>query len=268
MEKGFAEADKIVEGFYTTPSQEHAFIEPTSTLAYIDESGKLVLHSKAQGMYFIQNDLCNVFKLPLNKLKFIGGTIGGGFGGLNSVATDHIAGLLALKTGKPVKFTLTREEEMTTSTVRTPWMFKFKDGVKMDGTITAREIEVIHDCGSFTELGLYAVEKNANFIAGALNVANVSVTSRLVYTNKQPSGSMRGFGVNVGQYADQVQLNRDAEAIGMDPIEIRLRNAVREGDHSHTDNELVAVSMIETLQNVAEMAGEKLPEELLALKSK
>ncbi|MBO6269954.1 MAG: xanthine dehydrogenase family protein molybdopterin-binding subunit [Clostridium sp.] len=268
VEKGFAEADKIVEGFYTTPSQEHAFIEPTSTLAYIDESGKLVLHSKAQGMYFIQNDLCNVFKLPLNKLKFIGGTIGGGFGGLNSVATDHIAGLLALKTGKPVKFTLTREEEMTTSTVRTPWMFKFKDGVKMDGTITAREIEVIHDCGSFTELGLYAVEKNANFIAGALNVANVSVTSRLVYTNKQPSGSMRGFGVNVGQYADQVQLNRDAEAIGMDPIEIRLRNAFREGDHSHTDNELVAVSMIETLQNVAEMAGEKLPEELLALKSK
>ncbi len=266
--KGFAEADKIVEGTYTTPSQEHAFIEPTSTLAYIDESGKLVLHSKAQGMYFVQNDLCHVFDLPLNKLKFVGGTIGGGFGGLNSISTDHIAGLLALKTRKPVKFTLTREEEMTCSTVRSPWMFKFKDGVKMDGTITAREIEVIHDGGAFTELGLYAVEKNANFIAGALKVENISVTSRLVYTNKAPSGSMRGFGVNVGQYADQVQLDRDAEAIGMDPVEIRLKNAFHEGDRSHTGNELLAVSMIETLQNVSKMAGKELSDELLAMKSK
>ena len=268
VEKGFAEADVIVEGTYTTPAQEHAFIEPTATLAYIDEAGKLVLHSKAQGMYFIQNDLCHVFDLPLNKLKFIGGTIGGGFGGLNSIGTDHIAGLLALKTKKPVKYMLTREEEMTCSTVRTPWMFKFKDGVKKDGTITAREIEVLHDCGAFTELGLYAVEKNANFIAGALNVKNIKVTSRMVWTNKQASGSMRGFGVNVGQYADQVQLDKDAAAIGMDPVEIRLKNAFKEGDRSHTRNELLAVSAIETLQGVSEMAGKELSPELKALKSK
>ncbi len=268
VEKGFAEADVIVEGTYQTPSQEHAFIEPCATVAYIDEAGRLVIHSKAQGMYFIENDLCNVFGLPLSKMKFEGGTIGGGFGGMNSTHTDHIAGLLALKTKQPVKYMLTREEETMFSTVRSPWIFKFKDGVKNDGTITAREIEVIHDCGAFTELGLYAVEKNANFIAGALKVENVKVDSRLVYTNKAPSGSMRGFGVNVGQYADQVQVSRCAAAIGMDPIELRLRNSFKEGDISHTGNQLLAVSSIETLQGVAEMAGQELSDELKAMKSK
>ena len=127
---------------------------------------------------------------------------------------------------------------------------------------------MLHDCGAFTELGLYAVEKNANFIAGALNVKNIKVTSRMVWTNKQASGSMRGFGVNVGQYADQVQLDKDAAAIGMDPVEIRLKNAFKEGDRSHTRNELLAVSAIETLQGVSEMAGKELSPELKALKSK
>lgn len=268
VEKGFAEADVIVEGEYITPNQEHAFIEPSATLAYIDEAGRLVIRSKAQGLYWTMNDMANVFQLPLSKLKYVGGTIGGGFGGLNSVTTDHIAGLLCLKTGKPVKFVFTREEEMACSTTRSPWIFKFRDGVKKDGTITAREIEVIHDGGGFTELGLYAVEKNANFVAGALKVDNVSVTSRLVYTNKAPGGSMRGFGVNVGQFADQLQLAKDAAAIGMDPVELRIKNAFHEGDANHVGNPLVAVSAIETLQGVSEMAGKELAPEFAQMKSK
>ena len=268
VEKGFAEADVIVEGEYMTPNQEHAFIEPTATLAYIDEADRLVIRSKAQGLYWTMNDMANVFQLPLNKLKYVGGTIGGGFGGLNSVTTDHIAGLLCLKTRKPVKFVSTREEEMSASTTRCPWFFKFKDGVKKDGTITARQIEVIHDGGGYTELGLYAVEKNANFVAGALKVENVSITSRLVYTNKAPGGSMRGFGVNVGQFADQLQLDKDAAAIGMDPVELRLKNAFHEGDANHVGNPLVAVSAIETLQGVSEMAGKELAPEYAQLKSK
>ncbi|MCI8399058.1 MAG: molybdopterin-dependent oxidoreductase [Oscillibacter sp.] len=268
VEKGFAEADVIVEGEYMTPNQEHAFIEPSATLAWMDEAGRLVIRGKTQGLFFTQNDLANVFQLPLSRLKFVGGTIGGGFGGMNSVSTDHIAGLLCLKTGKPVRFQFTREEEMACSTTRSPWIFRFKDGVKKDGTITARQIEVIHDGGGFTELGLYAVEKNANFIAGALKVEHVSVTSRLVYTNKAPGGSMRGFGVNVGQFADQLQLDKDAAAIGMDPVELRIRNAFREGDANHVGNPLVAVSAIETLQGVSEMAGKTLPPELAQMKSK
>lgn len=268
IEEGFAEADFIVEGRYTTPSQEHAPLETCCTVAYLDESGKLVIHSKAQGLYFAQGDLANVFQLPLNKLKFVGGTIGGGFGGMNSIHTDHIAGLLAMKTGKPVRFELTREEEMLYSTIRSPWVFKIKDGIKKDGTITARHIEVLHDCGAYTELGLYAVEKNANLVAGAHKIKNLAVDSRMVYTNKMPSGSMRGFGVNVGQFAEQVQMDKLARTVGLSPFEIRFINSFREGDANHTGNQLVAVSGIETLQKVSKMAGVELPETYLSMSSK
>lgn len=268
IEKGFEEADIIIEGTYTTPSQEHAPLETCATVAYVDESGKLVIHSKTQGLYFTQGDLANAFKLPLNKLKFVGGTIGGAFGAMNSIHTDHIAGVLALKTGKPVKFQLTREEEMMYTTIRSPWIFKFKDGVTKDGKITAREIDVLHDCGSFTELGLYAVEKNANMIAGATKIDNLAVNSRMVYTNKMQSGSMRGFGVNVGQFADQVHTEKLAKAVGMNPIEFRLKNSFKENDINHVGNELQAVSAIETLKFVAEMAGEEISEEYKKMSSK
>ncbi len=268
IEKGFEEADIIIEGTYTTPSQEHAPLETCASVAYVDESGKLVIHSKTQGLYFTQGDLANAFKLPLNKLKFVGGTIGGAFGAMNSIHTDHIAGVLALKTGKPVKFQLTREEEMMYTTIRSPWIFKFKDGVTKDGKITAREIDVLHDCGSFTELGLYAVEKNANMIAGATKIDNLAVNSRMVYTNKMQSGSMRGFGVNVGQFADQVHTEKLAKAVGMHPIEFRLKNSFKENDINHVGNELQAVSAIETLKFVAEMAGEEISEEYKKMSSK
>ncbi|BFK86850.1 xanthine dehydrogenase family protein molybdopterin-binding subunit [Pseudoflavonifractor gallinarum] len=268
IEKGFAEADVIVEGRYTTPCEEHAPLECCSTLAYVDESGKLVLYSKTQGVYFVMGDLANVFQLPMNKLKFIGNTIGGSFGSGNSVATDHIAGLLALKTGKPVRYTLTRAEEMMFTTISTPWIFKIKDGVRRDGKITARHVEVIHDCGAFTELGLYAAEKNANLVAGANLIENLAVDTHMVFTNKLPSGSRRGFGVNVGQFAEQVQLDRDARAVGISPMAIRFINAFHEDDISHVGNRLRAVSTIETLQGVADLAGISLEEQYRTMSSK
>lgn len=266
--KGFAEADIIVEGEYRTPTQEHAPLETCCSVAYMDDKDRLVIHSKSQGLYFALGDLCKVFNLPMSKVKFVGGTIGGGFGGMNSPHTDHIAGLLALKTGRPVKYQLTREEEMMYTTTRNPWYFKFKDGVKKDGKIVARQIEVIHDCGGYTDLGLYATEKSINYISGPNNIENVSVDAYLVFTNKLPSGSMRGFGVNIGQFAEQVQMEKIAVATGIDSFELRFINAYKEGDKSHVESPLAAVSEIETLQNVAEMCGKKLPEKYLKMSSK
>lgn len=268
VDKGFAEADFIVEGRYTTPCQKHAPIECTSTLAYLDESGKLVLHSKTQGLYFAMGDLVNVFGLPMNKVKFVGNTIGGSFGLGNSVATDHIAGLLALMTGRPVRYQLTREEQMMFTVIQTPWVFRIRDGVRRDGKIVARRMEVIHDCGAYTELGLYATEKNANLVAGANIIENLSIDSRMVYTNKMPSGSRRGFGVNVGQFAEQAHLDKVARACGKTPMEIRFINAFHEGDQSHVGNVLRAVSTIETLQGVAKMADIPLDETYWNMRSK
>ncbi len=268
IEEGFAEADYIVESTYRTPVQEHAPLETSCSVAYLDSSGKMVIHSKTQGLFFSQGDLANVLQLPLNKLKLVGGTIGGAFGAMNSIHTDHIAGVLALITNKPVRFQLTREEEMLYSTIRAPWIFTFKDGIRKDGVITARQIDILHNCGGYTELGLYAVEKNANFAAGANYIKNLAVNSTMVYTNNMPSGSMRGFGINIGQYADQVQINKLAEKVGISPYEIRFINAFIENDANHVGNPLVAVSGIETLQKAAAMAGEQLPDQYLKMSSR
>ncbi len=268
IEKGFAEADYIVEGRYKIPCIEHAPIETCASLAYMDETGTLVIHSKTQGVYFVMGDMANVWQLPMNKMKFVGNTLGGSFGSGNSVMTDHICGLLALRTGKPVSFKLTRKEEMMASTISTPWIFEIKDGVRKDGKITARYIHVLHDCGAFTELGEYASEKNANLVAGANYIENLAVDSQMVYTNKPASGSKRGFGVNVGQFAEQVQLNKDAAACGISPMEIRFINAFHEGDHTHAGDVLRAVSTVETLQKVAELADEKLDEKYLEMSSR
>jgi len=163
---------------------------------------------------------------------------------------------------------LTREEEMMYSTVRSHWIFNIKDGVRKDGVIIAREMNILHDCGAYTELGLYAVEKNASLVGGANLIENLAINSRMVYTNKMPSGSMRGFGVNVGQFAEQVNVDRLAHAVGISPVEIRMINAFREGDNNHTGNELVAVSTIETMQRAVKLAGEELPEKYAAMSSK
>jgi CO/xanthine dehydrogenase Mo-binding subunit len=267
VEKGFAEADFIVEGSYMTPMQEHAPLEPCSSVAYMDGTGRLVIHSKTQGINWAQWDLAAVFQLPLSKLKLVGGTIGGGFGGMLSIHTDHIAGLLALKTGRPVRFAFTREDEMLHSTARNPWFFSFKDGIRKDGVITARKVDIIHDCGGFSEMGMYVLEKNINYIAGPNNIKNVHVDSSLIYTNKMPSGAMRGFGVNTGQYAEQVQTEKLARTVGISSFDIRFVNAFKEGDLAHSQNPLVAVAGIETLQKVAAMAGIDLPDKYLAMSS-
>ncbi|TEB13043.1 Nicotinate dehydrogenase large molybdopterin subunit [Pelotomaculum sp. FP] len=268
IEEGFAEADFIVEGSYRTTSQEHAPLETCSSLAYIDGTGRLVIHSKSQGLFFTQWDLANVFQIPLSKLKLVGGTIGGGFGGMLSIHTDHIAGLLALKTRRPVKFAFTREDEMLHSSVRNPWFFKYKDGIRKDGVITARQVELIHDCGGYSEMGMYVLEKSVNYIAGPNKIKNVWVDGTLIYTNKMPSGAMRGFGVNVGQFAEQLQTEKLARTVGISPFDIRFVNSFKEGDLAHAQNPLVAVSGIEVLQKVAKMAGVELPEKYLAMSSK
>ncbi len=268
IEKGFAEADFIVEGEYMTPSQEQAPIETCSSLAYLDESEKLVIYTKSQGMNVTLMDLSKIFNLPQSKVKLIGGTVGGAFGGMLSIHTDHIAGLLALKTGLPVKFHLTREEEMLYSTARNPWIFRYKDGVMKDGKIVARYVEVIHDCGGYSEMGMYVLEKSINYVAGPNNIPNVAVDGILVYTNKMPSGAMRGFGVNIGQYAEQMQTEKVARTVNMDSFDLRFVNAFKEGDLYHAQNELTAVTGVETLQKVAEMAGIELSDRFKSMTSK
>jgi CO/xanthine dehydrogenase Mo-binding subunit len=281
IEKGFAEADEVVESDYLFPSQEHAALETQVSLAVPESDGRLTIYTVTQGLYFLLRQLNRILgqgndvserwsgriqysyrgKLGFCDLKYVGGTVGGGFGGKSDHHADPITALLALKTGKPCKWRWTREEEMLFSTRHCPWLMSFKDGVKKDGRIVARYVKSIHDAGAHTGLSSYVVDKHCYYLIGPYHIPNVLVEGYVVYTNRTPTGAIRGFGLTPGTFATEVQIDKVAERIGMDPWEIRFVNAVKNGDHLATRRELDSVYLIETMQALAKWAGVTLPDE-------
>lgn len=268
IEEGFAQADIIVEGDYATAVGEHAMIETCCSVADIDERGRLVIYTTSQAPSLHAGMVAGTLGLPLNKLNMVGGTVGGGFGGRNDPVADHLVGLMALMTRKPCKWRWTREEEMACSQMRGAWQFHIKDGVTKDGKIVARQIEEIHDTGAYGGFGPYAVDKSVFTITGPYDIPNIHINGYCVFTNKQVATSMRGFGINIGQFAVEAHMDKIAEALGMSPWELRFKNAWKEGTLSSTMQEMHAVGLIETLQATAKLAGEELSPDLLAMSSK
>ncbi|MDR0851209.1 MAG: molybdopterin-dependent oxidoreductase, partial [Clostridiales Family XIII bacterium] len=201
IDEALASADHIIEGYYDTPPQEHAPMETGASLAYIDETGTLTIYTNNQGPFEQGAQIAAIMHLTSNQVVMKGGTLGGSFGGRNAIHTDHIAALLALKSHRPVRFHMTREEEMLHSTIRGPWRFSVTDGVMNDGRIVARKVIIWHDAGAYSGLAWYAVEKCVLTVAGPYEIPNVYVDGYCIYTNKIVASSMRGFGINVGQFA-------------------------------------------------------------------
>jgi CO/xanthine dehydrogenase Mo-binding subunit len=267
VEKGFAEAEYIVEGTYTSGVNVHAPMESSVSIAYIDATDRLTIHTVSQQMFTHLRSLCLILNLPMNKVRLIGGTIGGGFGAKNHINCDHVAGMMALKTRKPVKWRLTRREEMLYTTTRSAWIFEIKDGLKKNGQLIARKIRAIHDMGAYPALGPYIVEKMGSTVAGPYWVPNVWSDGYAVYTNKTPGSSMRGYLMANFSAAIETQMNRIAERIGMDPWELRFINAWRDGDISPSQWEVVSAGLIEVMKKTAEIGGIELPDHLKNMNS-
>jgi CO/xanthine dehydrogenase Mo-binding subunit len=267
VEKGFQEADEIVEQRIFQKSNNHAAMEPHVSVAYIDENGRLKIHTVSQAYHFHLSQLCAIFNLPISKVCMVGGTVGGGFGGKNEIQCDHITGLMALKIRRPVKYRMTRKEVMLYSTKRGAFIFDYKCGVKKNGLFAACKVTGIHDMGAYNTLGDYAVQKQCLYLTGPYNCPNVRYDGFGVFTNKPVSSSMRGFAIINVTHASEIMMNLMAEAIGMDPWEIRFINAWREGDTGPTMWRVTAAGLIETMKKAAEMAGIALPDRLKAMSS-
>ncbi len=216
-EEAFKEADLIVEGEYFYPCAEHTALETQTSLAVPHANGNLEVFTTSQCLYFHLGGLCSVLQMPMNKVKYWGGTIGGGFGGKNDLHADPVTAILALKTGRPVKWRWTREEELCCSTVRGAWNVKIKDGVKKNGKIIARQIESMIDGGAYISFNPYVVDKHAFLCTGPYFIPNVAVKVYVVFTNKQPSSSMRGFGITPCSFAVEVNMDKIARELAMDP---------------------------------------------------
>jgi len=267
VEAALARADHLVHGTYRIRPIEHAPLETQVSVSVPDPSGRLLVYTTTQAMYFTMGILAGLLGIPLARVKFIGGTVGGGFGGKVDGATEPITGLLALKCGKPVKYRFTREEENLYSSVRSGVYTEITDGVLKNGRIIARKVLNIQDTGAYNRTGPYGTNKNANHAQGPYDIPNVWVDGWCVYTNKQPTSAMRGFGVFEATYPLEVQMDRIAREIGIDPWELRFRNVYRRGSMTAARETLHNVALIETMQAAAREAGIELTAEQRALTS-
>ena len=267
VEKAFGEADYIVEERYQTSPIEHAPTETTACVAKPEPNGRYTVYTNTQALFFTLDNTALILQVPFNKLHFVGGTVGGAFGGKVDVIVEPIAILGAMKTGRPVKFRYTREEEMRVSSTRSAWRLYYKDGVMKNGQIIARQITSYADSGAYNRHTPYAVTKHAANVAGPYAIPNVWIDAYCVYTNRQPASAMRGFGVTPASFAIEVQMDKIAETIGMDPWEIRFVNAYRNGDVKPHQKIVEDATLIETMQAAAEMVGHGLSDRSLAMNS-
>lgn len=237
VDQGFKEADRIFENTYEVPKVQQAHIEPHIAISYWDADDRLVIRTSTQVPFHARRMLAPVLGLPVKRIRVIKPRIGGGFGGKQEVQVEDIAAHLTIATGKPVRYETTREEEFIASRSRHPMKIRLKTGVKLDGTITANEMTVLSDTGAY---GCHAltVTGNTGHKAMALYVGdgkyrkqpNIRFYADVVYTNHPPAGAFRGYGVPQGYWPVERQMEIIARELSLDPIEFRLKNALRPGE--------------------------------------
>jgi CO/xanthine dehydrogenase Mo-binding subunit len=261
VEHAFDAADVIVQGVYRPAAIEHVPLETQVSLVVPEPSGRLTIYTCTQALYFSMGVVAAHLQWPLNKLKLVGGTVGGGFGGKVDTATETMCALLALKSGRPVKWRWTREEEFLCSSTRAPWHMEIADAVTKDGWILGRKMLTLHDSGAYARFSPYGLTKHSFHHTGAYTIPNLEFDGYVVFTNRVPTTAMRGFGVTSVSFAVETHMSRIAHELGLDPFEIRLRNANRVGDTSPNGVVYTDPSTVPTIQAVAEHLGHELPAE-------
>jgi len=229
IEEGFRVADYIFEETFRTTAQRHASMETHCAIASFDATGKLTIWSPTQVPFQLQELLAGYLDLPMSKVKVIKPYFGGGFGSKIDIFVEHIAALLSIVTGKPVKLVLTREEEFTTTVSRHAIIIRLKVGVKKDGTLSA-----IHACAISNE-GAYLYKPAPLSLAGrgmirTYRCPNTKFEGCRVHTNLMSAGAMRGYGNPQGHFAIESMVDMIAEKLGIDPVEYRLKNRRQQGD--------------------------------------
>ncbi len=263
IEKGFEAADVIVEGEYRTPAQEHAFLQPEAGLAYIDDEGRITVEVAGQWTHEDQEQIAHALDLPKDRIRVIYPAVGGAFGGREDMSVQIVLALAAQHLhqrgiDRPVKIIWSREESIFGHHKRHPFVLRAKWGASREGKILAAEVDVIQDGGAYAYTSTKVLGNATLMCTGPYEIPNVKVDAYAVYTNHIPGGAFRGFGGPQGAFAAEGQINKLAEALGMDPVEIRERNIFREGSLLSAGTPLPeGVSMDEVLAACAQRGGWK-----------
>ncbi len=256
VEAAWAECDVSVEGEYHTPAQEHAYLQPEAGLAYVDREGRVTVVVAGQWTWEDQRQIAHALDLPPEQVRVIYPAIGGAFGGREDMSVQIVLALAAHRLRRPVKIVWSREESIVGHCKRHPTWFRCKLGATRDGKLVAAEVQVVADGGAYCYTTNKVLGNTTVTCTGPYEIPNVKVDVDGVYTNNPPSGAFRGFGAPQGTFAAEMQMNKLAQALGMDPLELRLKNLLREEGLTAMGTPLPGgVSLVEVATRCAEAAG-------------
>jgi len=256
VDRGFARADVVIENQYLTPWVEHAFLETEAALAMLDHTGTVVVYSPGQSPHRDRRQIARALGLPEVRVRVITPAIGGAFGGKDEAHVQIHAALLAQATSRPVLIERSREESIRTHVKRHPVQVRYRTGALRDGRLTAIHVEAIGDTGPYLGAGAEIMACLAATVFGPYRVPAARIEACTVLTNNPVSGAMRGFGIPQGQFACELQMDDLARRLGIDPLEVRLRNGLETGDEIPTGVRMrQAGGMKGCLIEAARMAG-------------
>ena len=225
-----ASSAHVFEGRYSTPYVQQAHIEPHITLTWLDEQGRLVIRTSTQVPFHVRRIVAELLDYPIGRIRVIKPRVGGAFGGKQEILNEELCAAMTLKTGRPARIEMTREEEFYAARSRHPTIIKFRIGVNEDHTFNAIDMEILENCGAYGPHALTVMSVTAQKALLLYKTPNVRVVANGVYTNLPVAGAYRGYGSPQGFFALEVLVDEIAHHLGVDPIELRHKNYFREGD--------------------------------------
>jgi xanthine dehydrogenase molybdenum-binding subunit len=255
VEKAFQEADCVVEDTFRTTKQIHCQMESAASVATFDANGRLTVWSQCQMPHPARRELAYIFDIPVGKVRLITPHVGGSFGGRNSVCLEPIVIALAKKTGKPVKIEHTKDEDFHVCDTRTPFIYHAKLGFKKDGTLTAIQVKGMTQAGGYLSRSTTCTSVFLGFSIGLYRCPNKLAENDLVYTNTTPSGAYRGMGHESAMWGIEQLVDRAAQKLGMDPLEIRLKNLKKAGEPSYVGLPIQSIALEDCIRVGAAKIG-------------
>jgi CO/xanthine dehydrogenase Mo-binding subunit len=251
----FHKSDVVVEEEYKLQFITHTALGTSGALAFVDEKGNVNVYANTQAPFMYQRELADALGVPGSKVRIIQPYIGGAFGrGMDLYPVDVITALLAIKTRSPVKVVYSRGEEFSYSPTRQPAIIRLKQGVSKEGYLLARKAEVFLDVGAYVSWGAFDARVMMATTTGQYRVKSVAFDAYTIYTNNPSSGTMRGAGNPQMNFALESQMDTIADKVGMDPLELRIKNSNKEGDVTHQGMVITTCKMVESLK----IAGQKI----------
>lgn len=259
IEEGFRQADFVLEDTFCTQMIYQGYLEPHAALAEVDGRERITVWTATQGPFLIRSQLAEIFRLPMSWIRVVGVRCGGAYGGKGYSLVAPLCVLLSMKTHRPVRIALTLAEDFLSCHPRHPSTVHLRSGVMKDGTLMARQATVVLDTGAYSGFGPLAISTATSGVLGPYKIPHIKAEGYCVYTNKISCGALRAPGVTQAAFAVESHMDMIAHRLGIDPLDLRLRNALGEGDLSPSGQVYGTIGLKGVLEAIRDYVGRQGP---------